>query len=150
MKLRRISNFHFKMLYLATICAYNSFRDDFEWYGKMADIAKNALYVPSFRVWLTFQDSRSRHTVSVQISPPQYSMRKIAFSASETTILPTWSYLLHTPVYLMSILCAHMKLPRNANFHLKMLNLANIWVYYAFRHDLEWFGKMSHITKNAL
>ena len=28
----------------------NSFRDDFKRYGKMADIAKNAVYVPSFRV----------------------------------------------------------------------------------------------------
>ena len=41
-----------------------------------------------FGFGITFQDLRSHHTVSVQISPPQYSMYKIAFSASETTILP--------------------------------------------------------------
>ena len=103
MKLRRIPNFHFKRLYLANICVYYSFRDDFECYGKMADIAKNAVCVPSFRVWQTFEDWRSHTTVSVQISPPQYSMCKSAFSASETTILPMWLYLLRIPVYLMSL-----------------------------------------------
>ena len=64
--------FSLNMLYLDNICVYYSFRDDFEWYGKLADIAKNAIYVPSFRGWLTFQDWRSHHTVSVQISPPQH------------------------------------------------------------------------------
>ena len=82
--------FSLNMLYLVNIYVYYSFRDDSEWYGKMTDIAKNAAYVPSFRVWQTFQDWRSHHTVSVQISPPQYSMCKNAFSASETTILPMW------------------------------------------------------------
>ena len=82
--------FSIENVYLANICVYNSFRDDFECYGKITDIAKNAVYVPSFRVWQTFHDWRSLHTVSVQISPPQYSMCKNAFSASETTILPMW------------------------------------------------------------
>ena len=44
------------MYYLANLRVYNSFRDDFESYGKMADIANNAVYVLSFRVGQTFQD----------------------------------------------------------------------------------------------
>ena len=95
--------FSLNMLYLDNICVYYSFRDDFEWYGKLADIAKNAVYIPSIRVWLTRQDCCIYHTVSVQISPPQYTMCKNAFSASETSFLPMSLYLLRTPVYLMSL-----------------------------------------------
>ena len=111
--------FHFKMLYLANICVYNSLTDDFEWYVKMADIAKNAVYIQSIRAWLTLHDCCIYHTVSVQISPPQYTKCKNAFSASETTILPKWLYSLRTPVYLMSLWCAYMKLRRIAIFHRK-------------------------------
>ena len=116
----------------------------------MADIAKNAVYVPSFRFWQTFQDWRSHHTVSVQISSPQYSVCKNAFSASETTILPMWLYILLTPVYLMSLWCAYMKLRRISNFHFKRLYLASICVYYSFRDDFECYGKMADIAKNAV
>ena len=103
MKLPRNANFHLKMLNLANICVYYAFRNDFEWFENMSHITKNALSVAPIWVWLPNQNSRSYHTVSVQISHPQYSMCKIAFPASETTILPTWQYLLRTPVYLMSL-----------------------------------------------
>ena len=55
-------------------------------------------------------------------------MCKNAFSASETTILHIWLYLLRKPVYLKSLRCAYMKLRRISNFHFQMVYLANICV----------------------
>ena len=74
-------------------------------------------------------------------------MCKNAFSASETTILPMWLYLLRTPVYLMSLWCAYMKLRRISNFHFKRLYLVNICVYNSFRDDFECYRKMADIAK---
>ena len=85
----------------------------------MADITKNAVYVPSIRVWLLLQDWRSYHTVSVQISPPQYSMCKNAFSASETTILSMWLYLLCTPSVFDVTLMRIYEVAQNGKFSIE-------------------------------
>ena len=86
---------------------------------------------------------------SANITSPIFNVQKRIFSLWHDDF-PTWLYLLRTPVYLMTLWCAYMKLRSISNFHFKMLYLVNICVYYSFRDDFEWYGKMADIAKNAL